>query len=420
MANGPWPSRRASSAATSSSGGSATITVARPWSHSHSRSLEYALERIARQSGAGLAAEPEPASGILGRDRGENGRQLAVELVERAGALGPQQGLDLGPARLDRAQVGRVARQQARLEAGRPDRLADGGGLVRREVVHDHERARTVAQRRRQDLLHEGPEHGRGGRGGDGHHRGQPAQAEGADQRQAAPAAGRHRAAGPLAAPGPGEAARHARVDAALVDEDQLAGVEAAGGDLPAPGGTLLGEVGAVLFGGPERLFLRGQPRRWSARHSAEGLHRRPVRAASPSASSASVASPRSASTPSSAARASPPPSSGRPPLAGLAARRPSSRACRSRSCSVDTPTAKRRATSARLPSRRSRATSARSRRSAEYGRGIVPSVEAFLTSTALARPQTVTQSALVAATRRPRREERVARGEALSRVVGA
>src|SRR5215218_4074125 len=126
--------------------------------------------------------------------------------------------------------------------------------------------------------------------------------------------AGRHRASGPLAAPGPGEAARHARVDAALVDEDQPGRVEAAGGDLRAPGVPLLGHVGAVPLGGPERLFLRGQPRRWSARHGADGLHRRPVRAASPSASSASVASPRSASTPSSAARASPPPSSGPAP----------------------------------------------------------------------------------------------------------
>src|SRR5829696_875371 len=49
-----------------------------------------------------IAAEPEPAAGILRGDGGEDGRQLAVELVERAGLSGAEQGLHLGPARLDR------------------------------------------------------------------------------------------------------------------------------------------------------------------------------------------------------------------------------------------------------------------------------------------------------------------------------
>ncbi len=31
-----------------------------------------------------VAAEPEPAAGVPGRDSGEDGRQLAVEVVERA------------------------------------------------------------------------------------------------------------------------------------------------------------------------------------------------------------------------------------------------------------------------------------------------------------------------------------------------
>src|SRR4051794_19856183 len=114
------------------------------------------------------------------------------------------------------------------------------GGLVRPEVVQADERAGTVAWRRSKDLLHEGVEDRGVGRGGDAHGRDQPAEPERADQGEPTPAAERHRASGPLAAPGPGEAPGHARVDTALVDEDQASRVEAASSDLLAPCGTLL------------------------------------------------------------------------------------------------------------------------------------------------------------------------------------
>src|SRR5215208_3405849 len=117
MANGPWPSRRASSAATSSSGGSATITVARPWSHSHGRSLERALGAPGRQrpdapSSARHPRDPPPA---LPREPGRQ-RPAAVE-----GVLEPLAGLEPDRGRggdLDRLPGPRVA-PPPRLPAGR-------------------------------------------------------------------------------------------------------------------------------------------------------------------------------------------------------------------------------------------------------------------------------------------------------------
>src|SRR5215212_8040276 len=90
MANGPWPSRRASSAATSSSGGSATITVARPWSHSHSRSLERALvlqprfARSAREEVPSMTSVTEAAGWARGLD------ELAGRLAPRFGRVEPR------------------------------------------------------------------------------------------------------------------------------------------------------------------------------------------------------------------------------------------------------------------------------------------------------------------------------------------
>src|SRR4051794_37812558 len=73
---------------------------------------------VCRSVWSSVAAMAEPASGVGGGDRGEGARQLAIEVGDRAGFLGAQGGLDLGPAGLDRGQVGRVAREVAEAEAG--------------------------------------------------------------------------------------------------------------------------------------------------------------------------------------------------------------------------------------------------------------------------------------------------------------
>src|SRR4051794_5357998 len=139
----------------------------------------------------------------------------------------------------------------------------------------------------------------------------------------------------PLPPGGAGVGAGHPGVDAGLVDEDQAGGIDA--GQLGAPGPPRLGHALAIPLGGLERLFFRTRPSALSARHRAEGLRRTPVRSASRSAYSASVASFRSATRAASVA-ASPPTGFG-PPPSGLGARRPSSRAALSQLESVRSPT---------------------------------------------------------------------------------
>src|SRR3954470_18888417 len=89
-----------------------------------------------------------------------------------------------------------------------------------------------------------------------------------------------------------------------------------------APPPPRLGDILTVPLGGLERLFLRTRPSAFSARHRAEGLRRTPVRSASRSAYSASVASFRSATRVASLAAS--PPTGFVPPRRGLGARRPS------------------------------------------------------------------------------------------------
>jgi hypothetical protein len=219
-------------------------------------------------------------------------------------------------------------------QAGAVQRLAHLLGLVGAEVVHHHERVRPLAQRRDQDLLGEGEEDGRAGRGGDAPARDQAVEREGADHGQPLPPPPGHLAHGALSPGGAGVGPRHPGVDPGLVDEDEAGGVDP--GQLGAPRGPRLGHVLAIPLGGLDGLFFRARPSAFSARHRAEGLRRTPVRSASRSAYSASVASFRSATRPASVAAS--PPTGGRPPRGGLGARRPSSRAVRSQAESVRSP----------------------------------------------------------------------------------
>jgi hypothetical protein len=94
---------------------------------------------------------------------------------------------------------------------------------------------------------------------------------------------------GPLPAPstaiGPGQAS----IDPGLIDEDEAGRVDP--GQLGTPCRPGLGDILPVLLGRAEGLFLRTKPRLFSARQTAARLRRTPVRAASPWACAASVAS---------------------------------------------------------------------------------------------------------------------------------
>ena len=149
-----------------------------------------------------VAGEAEPAAGILGGDGGERRAEGGLQGLLRAGADRPQPGLELGPGLLDRVHVRRVGRQVAVAQAGAVERLAHLLGLVGAEVVHHHERVGPLAQRRDQDLLGEGEEDRRAGRGGDAPAGDQAVERERADHGQPLPPPPGHLAHGalPLAA----------------------------------------------------------------------------------------------------------------------------------------------------------------------------------------------------------------------------
>ena len=145
-------------------------------------------------------------------------------------------------------------------EPGAVEGPADRLGLVGAEVVHDHERVGPLAQRRDQDLLGEGEEDRRAGRGGDAPARDQAVERERADHGQPLPPPPGHLAHGALSPGGAGVGPRHAGVDAGLVDEDQAGGIDA--GQLGPPRRPRLGHVLPVPLGGLERLFFRDQAER--------------------------------------------------------------------------------------------------------------------------------------------------------------
>src|SRR3954462_9798750 len=99
--------------------------------------------------GSGVAAEAEPALGILGRDGGERRAELDVERIRGWCGLGSQPGLELRPAGFDRVEVGRTGGQVTVGDPGRVQGLSDRLGLVGGEIVHHDNGTRAVAQRRR-------------------------------------------------------------------------------------------------------------------------------------------------------------------------------------------------------------------------------------------------------------------------------
>src|SRR3954467_4661930 len=59
----------------------------------------------------GVAAQPEPAAGVPGGDRGQRRAEGGFQGLPRAGADRSQPRLELRPGRLDRVHVGRVGRE---------------------------------------------------------------------------------------------------------------------------------------------------------------------------------------------------------------------------------------------------------------------------------------------------------------------
>lgn len=155
-----------------------------------------------------------------------------------------------------KAGIGTVGRQEQQDGAGRLYGLADGDGLVGRQVVHHHDIA--AAQRRRQDLLDIG-EKGRAGHGAvERHRRDHTRKRQAADERRCLPVTVGNRRPAALALERTAIHPRHLGRGSTLVDEDQALRIEVRLGGEPGTSATCY--VRAVLLGRVRRLFLRVTP----------------------------------------------------------------------------------------------------------------------------------------------------------------
>ena len=148
-------------------------------------------------------------------------------------------------------EIGAVRRQVQDRGAGRGDRLADAGDLVRRQVVEHHDI--IGFERRRQELLDVRAKR-RAGHGPVEHQRRDDAAlAEPGHEGGGAPVAVRHRRDQTVTQGAPAIAPGQAGGGAGLVEEHEARRVHEA---LPSPpAAALLDDVEAILLGGPQGFF---------------------------------------------------------------------------------------------------------------------------------------------------------------------
>lgn len=159
---------------------------------------------------------------------------------------------ELGEELLDRVQIGRVFRQVEEPSAGRADGLAHSFAFVRAKIVHDHDVAGL--QGRNQDLLNVELKGLAVNRLIDEPRSGDAIVAQRSQKSHGLPAAVRHLGSNPLATLRPTPQRRHVGFCPGLVDEHQTGGVDPILIFDPLCPST--GDVGAILLGGNQRLFL--------------------------------------------------------------------------------------------------------------------------------------------------------------------
>lgn len=158
---------------------------------------------------------------------------------------------DLGKGLLDRIEVRGIGRQKQERGSGFPDRLPYGLALMAAEIVHDHDVAGL--KNGRQLLLGVRQKACAVDRPIEDARRGEPVQAQRADEGQRSPMAMRSISAQALALWPPAAQGRHVGLDPGLVNEDQLRRIKA----LPPcpPALTPPRDVRARLFEGEQRFF---------------------------------------------------------------------------------------------------------------------------------------------------------------------
>ena len=132
---------------------------------------------------------------------------------------------------------------------------------MRREIVEHHDVARC--ERGRQELLDIGAERGAGHRAIQHQRCDDAGLPQAGDEGRGMPMAMRHGIDQALAPKAPAVAPRHVGGGAGLVEEHEARGVHVALPDTPAP--ALARDIGPVLLGRSQRLFLCRRPIRRSA-----------------------------------------------------------------------------------------------------------------------------------------------------------
>ena len=160
--------------------------------------------------------------------------------------------LELCEELLDGVQIGRVFRQEEEPRAGRADGAADGAALVRTKIVHDDDVA--WPQRRDKNLFDIEQETLAVDRPVDEPWSCDAIVTQCGQEGHGLPVAMRHLGFEPLAARRPAPQRRHVGLRPGLVDEHQAAGVDPV--LIRRPLRAAAGDIGTVLLGGDQRLFL--------------------------------------------------------------------------------------------------------------------------------------------------------------------
>jgi hypothetical protein len=198
-----------------------------------------------------------------------------------------QGGRKLRPTALDGRPIRRLGWHRAALSAGLCDGLPDARGFGRPQVVqHADIPWRPRGAEHRRDLRPTDF----GSRSALARHHGLDALApERGEPRHRRPIVLRHRADHPCPAGGAAIPAGHREVDTRGIDARAALGV--ARRDLLPGASPRRLDARGVLLAGVERLFWRGNPRRWSTRPGVGTLTRTPVSAATPVQNASSLAS---------------------------------------------------------------------------------------------------------------------------------
>ena len=209
----------------------------------------------------------------MGGDPGQGFCDGLVELFGVACFGGAKELFEFSPGFLDGVEVGRVRRQVQHVGATLLKPFSHPGYLVRAEIIHDHNVART--QLRAEHLVEVGEEDvGIGGRL-DGHGCDHAAEAHGPKNGQDLPVTAGRGFVDALAFSRTAIESRHAGRNAAFVKKDQLFGRDRA--DPVEEFDPPLEVDRGIAFDGVERLFFLGSPSRVSVSQTSDRLNRTPA-----------------------------------------------------------------------------------------------------------------------------------------------